>query len=407
MERADLKGVFAGRERRARQRARFFVSEADQPAFMSEFARGVAGYTEVFLCDPAWGATEQSHLEALRGMPMENSFKKTPEGWLMIPTGGSSGQVKFARHDEQTISAAVRGFTRHFGLKQVNAAGLLPLHHVSGFMAWMRCALTGGEYRPLDWKQVERGKLPVLPAEPEGWVISLVPTQLDRLMRLEPAVAWLRTFRIVFLGGAPAWPALLDQAADLRLPLSPGYGMTETAAMVTALRPDEFLRGMRGCGRALPHGQVSVAKDGVISIESESLFRGYYPEWRKPVGFRTSDLGTLDERGHLHVQGRNDAAIITGGEKVHPAEVEAVLRATGCFEDVMVIGLPDPEWGQIVVAAYPEAGQPDLPKVQQALAAQLAPAKRPKRWVGLKDWPKNETGKVNRAEVARRVAALA
>jgi o-succinylbenzoate---CoA ligase len=177
--------------------------------------------------------------------------------------------------------------------------------------------------------------------------------------------------------------------------------------MVAALRPDEFLGGSRSCGRPLPHVQMTLATEGVILIEGESLFRGYYPAWRKPVGFRTSDLGTVDGRGHWHVHGRNDAVIISGGEKVHPAEVEAVLRATGCFEDVLVVGLPDAEWGQIVVAAYPETRQPDLAKVQLALAAQLAPAKRPKRWIGLKDWPKNETGKVNRAEVLRRVAAQA
>jgi o-succinylbenzoate---CoA ligase len=404
MERAELKGVFSGLERRARRRARFFVSEADQQTFMAEFSRGVAGFTEVFLCDPAWGAAEQSHLDALRRMPMENDFSKTPEGWLMIPTGGSSGEVKFARHDEQTITSAVLGFTRHFGLKQVNAAGLLPLHHVSGFMAWMRCSLTGGEYRPLDWKQVEGGNLPVLPDKPEGWVISLVPTQLDRLLRQEQTVAWLRKFRIIFLGGAHAWAALLERAAVLRLPLSPGYGMTETAAMVTALQPDEFLSGVRSCGRPLPHGQVSMSTEGVILIESDSLFRGYYPGWRKPDGFRTSDLGAIDARGHLQVQGRNDAGIITGGEKVHPAEVEAVLLATGHFEDVVVVGLPDSEWGQIVVAVYPESRQPDLAKVNQALAMQLAPAKRPKRWVPLKTWPRNEAGKVNRAEIARLIA---
>ncbi|WP_218938707.1 AMP-binding protein [Oleiharenicola lentus] len=393
--------MFTGQERRARQRVRFFVSESDPRKFMQEFARGVAGFTEVFLCDPNGGAGEAARIEALRQMPMENRFTKTPEGWLMIPTGGSGGQLKFARHDEQTITAAVRGFTRHFGVERVNAVGVLPLHHVSGLMAWLRCALTGGEYVPLDWKQLEGGDLLPLPAKPDGWVISLVPTQLERLLRNPAAVAWLKEYRIIFLGGAAATPGLLDRAAALGLRLSPGYGMTETAAMVTALRPEDFLSGARSSGAPLPHARVAVAENGVVSIGGESLFRGYYPEWRTPGEFKTSDLGHVDPQGHLHVLGRSDAVIITGGEKVNPAEVERALRETDEFSDVVVVGVPDPEWGQAVVAAYPASTCPDLAKVQRSIVSSLSAYKRPKRYLPVENWPLNAVGKVNRAEVAR------
>lgn len=406
MEHAELIQVFTGKERRARQRVRFFVSESDPRKFMQEFARGVAGFTEVFLCDPHWGAVEAAHIEALRKMPMENRFTKTPEGWLMIPTGGSGGQLKFARHDEQSITAAVRGFTRHFGLERVNAAGVLPLHHVSGLMAWLRCALTGGDYAPLDWKRIENGELSALPAKSDGWVISLVPTQLERLLRNPAAVAWLQDFRIIFLGGAAATPGLLDRAATHGLRLSPGYGMTETAAMVTALRPEDFLAGVRSSGTQLPHARVVIAEDGVILIGGESLFRGFYPEWRTPGELKASDLGHIDPQGHLHVLGRSDAVIITGGEKVNPAEVEAVLRNTGEFSDVVVLGLPDAEWGQAVVAAYPGRCQPDLAKVQAAVGSRLAAWKRPKRYVAVTDWPQTGAGKINRAELTRLVGGL-
>ncbi len=400
MERIELIQLFSGKERRARQRARFFVAEAEPRKFMAEFARGVAGYTEVFLCDPNWGAEEKARVEALRQMPMENRFTKTPEGWLMIPTGGSGGQLKFARHDEQTITAAVQGFVQFFKLDHVNAVGVLPLHHVSGLMAWLRCALTGGEYVPLDWKLLEGGDLPSLPDKSDGWVISLVPTQLERLLRNPTAVAWLQGFRIIFIGGAAATPGLLDRAAALGLRLSPGYGMTETAAMVTALRPEDFLAGARNSGAPLPHARVAVAKDGVVSIGGESLFRGYYPDWREPGEFMTSDLGRIDPQGHLHVLGRGDAVIITGGEKVNPAEVETVLRDTGEFADVAGVGVPDPEWGQAVVAAYPGGNSPDLAKVQQAVG-RLAAWKRPKRYLALAEWPMTAAGKINRAEVIR------
>jgi O-succinylbenzoic acid--CoA ligase len=402
MERVELSRVLGGKERRARQRARFFVAEADPRTFMAEFARGVAGYTEVFLCDPTWGEREKGQIETLRQLPIENRFAKTPEGWLMIPTGGSTGQVKFARHDEQTISAAVGGFTRHFGLEQVNACGVLPLHHVSGLMAWLRCALTGGDYLPVDWKGMEKGELPQLPAKPDGWLMSLVPTQLERLLRQPAAITWLKQFRIIFLGGAPAAPELLDRAAALELRLSPGYGMTETAAMITALRPEEFLAGARSSGSPLSHACVAVGSDGLVTIGGDSLFRGYYPDWRDKGDFTTTDLGRLDTKGHLHILGRSDTVIITGGEKVTPAEVEAVLREECGLADVVVMGLPDAEWGQRVVAAYPASSGIDPTRLAQA-TDRLASAKRPKQFFALDLWPLTSAGKVNRTEVERLV----
>ncbi len=407
MERTDLSRALeagVGRivpdsPRRIRDDPPHLVSELDPFKFMTAFADAVAGEGEVFLCNPDWGATERAQLAAMLALRSPLSAPCSNLGWLMIPTGGTSGQLKFARHDEKTLAAAVDGFTRHFGLVRVNAVGVLPLHHVSGLMAWLRCVLTGGEYRPLDWKTVEAGPPPDLPARPEGWVVSLVPTQLERLLRREESVAWLRQFRLICLGGAPAAPALLGQAAALRLPLAPGYGMTETAAMITALRSSEFLAGARSCGPALPHVAVKISAEGAVILGGESLFRGYYPGWRDAGDFVTADAGWLDAQDELHVRGRRDAAIITGGEKVDPAEVEAALRGTGEFTAVVVLGVADPEWGETVVAAYPASDRPDLARVRETVGRLLTPAKRPKRFVPLADWPENAQGKVDRARL--------
>lgn len=380
------------------------IEESDPQRFMAALAAATAQGGVVLLAGDTWGASERGQLAVLREQPQVTPATAAGKGWLCIPTGGTGGQVKFARHDEETISAAVRGFVQHFKLSRINAVGVLPLHHVSGLMAWMRCALTGGEYRPLDWKGLEAGGLPDLPDQPEGWMISLVPTQLERLLRKDRTVEWLGKFRIIFLGGGPTWPALLAEAAARGLPLSPGYGMTETAAMVTALRPEEFLLGARSSGTALPHASVAIGEGGAIVIGGDSLFRGYHPQWRDRWDFETADRGRLDEHGQLHVMGRRDAVIITGGEKVEPAEIEAVLRGSGEFPDVVVLGLPDAEWGQVVVAAYPATARPDMARVAAALAT-LSAEKRPKRFVPVPEWPVNPQGKVNRAEVARRVLA--
>ena len=355
----------------------------------------------VFLCDPKWGVAERAEVDRLKSK-IEDRKPKIPEGWLMIPSGGKSGTLKFARHDERTLGAAVRGFGKFFGLARVNAVNVLPAHHVSGLMARVRCGATGGAHVAWDWPRLEAGERPELPREAGNWVISLVPTQLQRLMASKEAVAWLRQFRIIFLGGGPTWPELADAAAKAELPVSLSYGMTETAAMVAALRPEEFLAGARSCGTALAHARVEINADGVVSVAGESVFRGYFPASSAAREFVTEDLGRIDERGHLHLLGRRDAVIITGGMKVQPAEVEAALRASGEFIDVAVVGVPDAEWGEVVVACYLATGHaPDLARAM----ARLAPHQRPKRFVAVADWPRNAQGKLNRAALVAVAAA--
>lgn len=83
-------------------------------------------------------------------------------GWLAIATGGSSGVAKFARHDERTLTAAVGGFCAHFEIERVNAIDVLPAYHVSGLMARVRCAATGGTHLACDWKRIEAGERPAL-----------------------------------------------------------------------------------------------------------------------------------------------------------------------------------------------------------------------------------------------------
>ena len=402
MERAELSRLLGG-VAGANPSLAVCIAETDAAKFKIVFANAVAGHGDIFLCDPAWGTVERAQVDAQ--LRSRTTPRQDGRGWLMIPTGGTSGKIRFARHDGDTMAAAVGGFTRHFGVSEVNAAGLLPLHHVSGLMAWMRCALTGGSYLQLNWKALETGALPVLPLKAEGWFISLVPTQLERLLRRPLAVEWLKGFRAVLLGGAPAWPDLLDRAANARLPLAPSYGMTETAAMIAALRPEEFLAGARSSGSALPHARITVSAEGAVGVAGESVFRGYYPAGRTERVFETADAGWLDERGQLTVTGRRDAVVITGGEKVQPTEVEAMLRGTGEFSEVVVLGVPDAEWGQMLVAAYPAALQPRLKKVADAMARQLAPHKRPKLFVPLASWPANAQGKINRAQIISLVIA--
>src|SRR3954471_10796180 len=110
-------------------------------AELKALLRGVGGTEErgdsMFLCDPTWTTAERTQVNEQMAQPVVGVSDRS-DGWLCIRTGGSGGTVKFARHDEKTIGAAVRGFCAHFELSRVNAVGVLPIHHVSGLMARLR-----------------------------------------------------------------------------------------------------------------------------------------------------------------------------------------------------------------------------------------------------------------------------
>ncbi|KGF73938.1 hypothetical protein DO97_06265 [Neosynechococcus sphagnicola sy1] len=160
-----------------------------------------------------------------------------------------------------------------------------------------------------------------------GFFLSLVPTQLQRLLGHPEGGGWLSRFRTVFLGGAPPWPELLTQARASGIPLALTYGMTETAAQIATLRPQAFLQGQSHCGSVLPHAHVRICdptgqplplnQPGTIDIQAPSLALGYYPDAPGSGfhgdGFQTDDQGWLDGDGCLHILGRNSSKIITGG----------------------------------------------------------------------------------------------
>ena len=267
------------------------------------------GFT--FLCDPGWTELQRAQVKNLqRAAAVRQRQPEADLGWLCVPTGGTSGGVRFARHDEQTLGAAVQGFCRFFGTERVNAIDVLPGHHVSGLMARVRCAATHGSHVPCEWRRMEAGDRPALERVDGGWVISLVPTQLQRLLASADATQWLREFRLIFIGGAPVWPELAAAAAVADLPVALSYGMTETAAMVAAIPPQEFRAGERTGARPLPHVKIDVASDATIRIEGASVFRGYFPGSSETQCFETEDFGRIDENGRLHVLGRKDSVIM-------------------------------------------------------------------------------------------------
>jgi o-succinylbenzoate---CoA ligase len=302
----------------------------------------------------------------------------------MIPTGGTSGKLKLAMHTPATLSAAARGFQEFYGVTEINSHCLLPLHHVSGLMQLWRSLLTNGHFTTSS------------EPHPPGSFISLVPTQLQRW--LPKHTDWLRSFQTIIIGGAPAAAGLLAEARRAKIPLSPSYGATETAAMIAALSPADFLAGASGCGQSLPHAQIQIQPEGRIQVKSRSLMLGYYPEQRTPAAsWLTDDLGEFDERGSLQILGRESHKIISGGEKIFPDQVESAILATGLVQDICVLGIPDLDWGERVVACY--VGNVDQHTLQSAVADRLSSFKRPKTWLAVAEIPRNAQGKIDRQQL--------
>ena len=422
------------------------IAESHPDNFLAGFLAALLEGWSVALANPHWGTQEwesigqliapdliwgshislqvaggQKRLIALKTMPEARSGADWNSPVILIPTGGSSGQVKFACHSWVSLMTSVNGFLRRFcpSGDPVSTCCVLPMHHVSGLMQVLRTWISGGQIAIFSFKRLVSFGLAHNVSNSgqsltfSNGFISLVPTQLEQLLQANQGV-WLRQFQAVFLGGAPPWPTLLARAANQQIPLCLSYGMTETAAMVTALMPADFLRGQRSSGQPLPHAAVQILQNnqpvpagetGQIVVRSAAIAQTAYSNPLSLLPFYSDDIGHISADGHLHITGRASSKIISGGENIFPAEVEAALRSTGQVKDVCVVGLPHPHWGEAVTAAYvPATPEVSASSLKQALTNPTPSAsvpllsryKFPKYWVPLAALPRNAQGKLNR-----------
>ena len=405
--------------------------ESDPLHFLAKFCAAVIEKYPIFLCNPHWGdreweqvfqlvqpnliwgnlSTQFSHFTA------SQELQKMPSNArIMIPTGGTSGKIKFAMHAWRSLSASVYGFQQYFDQKPINSFCILPLYHVSGLMQFLRSLLTGGKILILPYQSLKQGELGI--ENPKDFFISLVPTQLQFLLDFNPQ--WLSLFQTVLLGGAPAWKKLRDRARQCKIKLALTYGMTETASGVVALKPADFLQGNESSGRVLPHAKIEIRGDretklaanriGTVCIQAHSSHWGYYPQPKKflktaiateiATEIETDDLGYFDEDGYLYLVGRKSHKIITGGENVFPVEVEAAILETDLVRDVCVVGIQDAKWGEAIAAAYvPKNPAIAEDEIVQKLAGKLSKFKQPKHWLALSELPRCDRGKLDYSQI--------
>jgi len=398
-----------------------FLAEPNAFDFWAKFLAACIVPCHVFLLNPTWRTSEWQQLGQLAQpdvvwgevpqfqlpAPPPALPADLPPALILIPTGGSSGQLRFAMHTWETLLAAVRGFQHYFQVEAVHSFCVLPPYHVSGLMQFLRSLITGGQLHWVPAKTLTHDPLPTVP--PDRFFLSLVPTQLYTLLQQPDRRSWLTRFHTVMVGGAPLSDRLRHLAIEAGIALAPTYGMTETAAQVVTLKPADCRRGHRGCGQVLPHASLELqhakldpdrgVEVGQIAIAAASLTLGYYPTRFVVPRLQTDDLGFWDRDGSLHLIGRSSNKIITGGENVFPAEVETAIQGTGLVQDVGVTGVGDRHWGQSVVAVYvplAAASADHLSALQGQLRDRLSSYKCPKHWIAVAQLPRNAQGKLNR-----------
>jgi O-succinylbenzoic acid--CoA ligase len=310
---------------------------------------------------------------------------------IFVATGGSTETSRFARHTWSTMSAAVAGLQGVLGSEPIHSWCCLPIWHVAGWMQVVRAIQTNGDVVFGDYRDLAD---PQKDINLNGRLISLVPTQLNRLISSDIATSRLRASRLILLGGAPLPEELAELVRSVSLPVAPTYGMTESAGALTLLAPDRFLAGENNVGKVLPHATLRRDDEtGTLSIRAKSMCVGYENrDFFSCDWFDTSDLAEQNPDGNWRILGRLDRIVNTGGEKVNPLRVENAIREITITGSCLTLGIPDPDWGERLVAFCTPLNT-DVLQLEKALQQKLTGATMPKQIVPVNELPINEMGK--------------
>jgi o-succinylbenzoate---CoA ligase len=309
---------------------------------------------------------------------------------LVVATSGSSGAPKGVM-----LTAAALLRSAHATHKRLGGAGqwllALPVDHIAGVQVLVRSLIARTD--PVVMPMTSGFSAAAFVAatarlDADRRYTSLVPTQLARLLDVA-AIEALRSYDAILLGGAAALPGVVERARASGVNVVVTYGMTETCG---------------GCvydGVPLDDVTVDIASDGRIVIGGPTIFAGYRgrPDLTAAAlldgRLVTQDMGRFDARGRLEVLGRVDDIVVTGGENVSVLAVEATLSEQSGVVEASVIGVPDNEWGQRIVA-FVVAQSVDSGTLREAVRVRLGRAAVPRDVLILDSLPHTGLGKVDR-----------
>lgn len=323
---------------------------------------------------------------------LENGRPVPPGTAAVVTTSGASGRPKGVELAHDALGRAAAGVHERLEVQPGDRwLCCLPLAHIAGFAILVRS-------RSLATPPVviERFDLKAIAAA-DATLVSFVPTMLRRALE---ASLDLTRFRAILVGGAPLDRVLRQRAEDAGANVIETYGMTETGGGV--VYDGIPLRGV----------EASLAPGELVRIRGPMLMSGYRLDPRgsaesiRDSWFQSSDVGRYEHDGRLAIVGRADDAIVTGGRKVFPDEVEAALRDHPGIEDVALFGLADAEWGERVAAAIvPTRGaEPSVDDLRAFLSLRLAAHKHPRALIVMDVIPYLASGKPDRRVLRERIA---
>lgn len=328
-------------------------------------------------------------------------------------TSGTTGSPKgvmltYGNHWWSAIGSAL-----NLGLQESDKwLCTVPMFHMSGLSILMRSVIYGIPVVIHDAFDPEKANEAI---HSNGvTIVSVVSAMLARMVHaLENN--YPKSFRCMLLGGGPAPKPLLEACTEKNIPVFQTYGMTETASQIVTLSSEYMLTKIGSAGKPLFHAQLKIEKDGAIAephevgeivVKGANVTKGYLR--RKQATEKairngwlyTGDLGYLDEDGFLYVVDRRSDLIISGGENVYPAEIEATLLSHPSVVEAGVTGREDERWGQVPIAFVVKHDKSvDEEQLQTFCREKLAGYKVPKNIYFVNELPRNGANKLMRREL--------
>ena len=350
--------------------------------------------------DPSVVVTSPSvELEAGTSVSLDRTETNSPA--LIGYTSGTTGRPKGAVLSHGNLLASVRGLEIAWRWTPDDILILaLPLFHMHGLGVGLHGSLAVGAKVVL-LSEFNVDEVVDSITKFDATMFFGVPTMYSRLLE-SPEATELEQLRLCVSGSAPL-PAELHQSIRrvTGQHVLERYGMTETAMLVS--NPYEGERRPGSVGFPLPGVEVRLEGDPAeIQVKGPNVFSGY---WERPEEnteafvdgwFRTGDLGAIDPEGYLSIVGRAKELIISGGFNVYPREVEEVISEYEPIQECAVVGVPDEEWGEVVVAFVVAEREIEDEEIKIFVGERLAHYKRPRRTYTLERLPRNALGKVQK-----------
>jgi fatty-acyl-CoA synthase len=325
---------------------------------------------------------------------------------LLIYTSGTTGKPKGA------VLTHANCFWTNLSLDL--ATGIRPDDVVLQVLPQFHCG--GWNVQPLLawWKGarvvVERGFEPARALEliETRGVTTMMGVPANYLFMAEDpgfAAAELSSLRLAVVGGAPVPVELLDRWAERGVDIVQGYGLTEAAPNVLCLRPEDARRKAGAAGKPYPYVDCRLSEEGELLVRGPNVFVGY---WRNPAAtaevlrdgwLLTGDVAERDGDGDYWIRGRLKELVVSGGENVYPAEIEAVLQQHPAVVEVAVTGVPDERWGEVCAAFVVSSTPVGEEELFEFCRARLARFKVPKSFHFVERLPRNALGKVVKDEL--------